>query len=82
MMCPQFKAIETETDEKKITAAENKHALLHPMRIAEVTNYILQHFRQKTHRAFLALRALTLCSPSVASMPPKPTMNPSDTSRS
>lgn len=49
---PQFKAIETETDEKKITAAENKHALLHPMRIAEVTNYILQHFRQKTHRAF------------------------------
>ncbi|WP_118842591.1 MULTISPECIES: HsdR family type I site-specific deoxyribonuclease [Raoultella] len=49
---PQFKAVETETDEKKITAAENKHALLHPMRIAEVTNYILQHFRQKTHRAF------------------------------
>ncbi|HHP2209130.1 TPA: HsdR family type I site-specific deoxyribonuclease, partial [Klebsiella pneumoniae] len=49
---PQFKAMETETDEKKITAAENKHALLHPMRIAEVTNYILQHFRQKTHRAF------------------------------
>lgn len=49
---PQFKAIETETDEKKITSAENKHALLHPMRIAEVTNYILQHFRQKTHRAF------------------------------
>ena len=49
---PQFKAIETETDEKKITAAENKHALLHPNRIEEVTNYILQHFRQKTHRAF------------------------------
>ncbi len=53
---PQFKAIETETDEKKITAAENKHALLHPMRIAEVTNYILQHFRQKTHRAFLGAK--------------------------
>ncbi|MFY7441168.1 HsdR family type I site-specific deoxyribonuclease [Enterobacter cloacae complex sp. CDL009] len=49
---PQFKAIETETDEKKITAAENKHALLHPNRIEEVTNYILQHFRQKPHRAF------------------------------
>ncbi len=55
-MRPQFKAIETETDEKKITAAENKHALLHPMRIAEVTNYILQHFRQKTHRAFLGAK--------------------------
>ncbi|HCM62867.1 MAG TPA: DEAD/DEAH box helicase [Morganella sp. (in: Bacteria)] len=49
---PQFKALETETDEKKISAAENKHALLHPMRIGEVTHYILKNFRQKTHRAF------------------------------
>ncbi|CAK9884398.1 MAG: Type I restriction enzyme EcoR124II R protein [Candidatus Erwinia impunctatus] len=49
---PQFKALETETDEKKLCAAENKHALLHPMRILEVTHYILKNFRQKTHRAF------------------------------
>ena len=49
---PQFKALETETDEKKLSAAENKHALLHPMRISEVTHYILQNFRQKTHRTF------------------------------
>jgi hypothetical protein len=33
---PQFKALETETDEKKISAAENKHALLHPMRIRKL----------------------------------------------
>ncbi|PZS53996.1 type I restriction endonuclease subunit R [Stenotrophomonas maltophilia] len=47
---PQFKAIETEKDEKKLSAAENKHALLHPDRIREITRYILTHFRQKTHR--------------------------------
>jgi type I restriction enzyme R subunit len=47
---PQFKAIETEQDEKKLTAAENKQALQHPERIHEVSQYILTHFRQKTHR--------------------------------
>lgn len=47
---PQFKAIETEKDEKKLTAAENKQALLHPDRIREITQYILTNFRQKTHR--------------------------------
>lgn len=47
---PQFKAIETERDEKKLSAAENKQALLHPDRIREITQYILTHFRQKTHR--------------------------------
>jgi type I restriction enzyme R subunit len=47
---PQFKAIETETDEKKLSAAENKQALLHPDRIREITQYILNNFRQKTHR--------------------------------
>ena len=30
---PQFKAIETEQDEKKLSAAENRQALLHPDRI-------------------------------------------------
>ena len=47
---PQFKAIETEQDEKKISAAENKQALLHPQRIREISQYILTNFRQKTHR--------------------------------
>lgn len=47
---PQFKAIETEQDEKKLSATENKQALLHPDRIREITQYILNNFRQKTHR--------------------------------
>lgn len=47
---PHFKAIETEQDEKKLNAAENKQALLHPERIREISQYILGHFRQKTHR--------------------------------
>ncbi len=47
---PLFKAIETEQDEKKLSAAENKQALLHPDRIREITQYILNNFRQKTHR--------------------------------
>lgn len=47
---PQFKAIESEQDEQKLSAAENKQALLHPDRIHEITQYILKHFRQKTHR--------------------------------
>lgn len=47
---PQFKAIETEKDEKKLSAAENRQALLHPDRIREITQYILTHYRQKTHR--------------------------------
>jgi type I restriction enzyme, R subunit len=47
---PQFKAIETEQDEKKLSAAENKEALLHPDRIREISQYILNNFRQKTHR--------------------------------
>jgi len=47
---PQFKAIETELDEKKLSAAENRQALLHPDRIREISRYILDKFRQKTHR--------------------------------
>lgn len=47
---PQFKAIEAEQDEKKLTAAENKQALLHPKRIEEISQYILSNFRRKTHR--------------------------------
>ncbi|QXF32208.1 DEAD/DEAH box helicase [Photorhabdus luminescens] len=47
---PQFKSIETEQDEKKLTAAENKKAFLHPVRIRAISQYILNNFRQKTHR--------------------------------
>ncbi|MBS9429352.1 type I restriction endonuclease subunit R [Photorhabdus akhurstii] len=47
---PQFKSIETEQDEKKLTAAENKQAFLHPVRIRAISQYILNNFRQKTHR--------------------------------
>jgi len=46
----KFKAIETEQDEKKLNAAENKQALLHPERIREISEYILKNYRQKTHR--------------------------------
>lgn len=47
---PQFKTLETEQDEKKLSAAENRQALLHPIRIREISQYVLKHFRQKTHR--------------------------------
>ena len=47
---PQFKAIESEQDEKKLSAFENKQALLHPERIRKIAQYILTHYRQKTHR--------------------------------
>lgn len=47
---PQFKSIEKEIDEKKLSAAENKKAFLHPARIKEVSQYILQNFKIKTHR--------------------------------
>ncbi len=47
---PQFKTIESEQDKKKLTASENKQALLHPVRIQEISQYLLNNFRQKTHR--------------------------------
>lgn len=47
---PHFKSIETELDEKKLSAAENKKAFLHPSRIKEISQYILKNFRIKTHR--------------------------------
>lgn len=47
---PQFKAIESEQDEKKLSAAENRQALLHPERIRGISQYILDNFRRKTHR--------------------------------
>lgn len=47
---PHFKALESELDEKKLNAAENKQALLHPERIKEISQYLLNNFKQKTHR--------------------------------
>ncbi|MCR8643025.1 type I restriction endonuclease subunit R [Paenibacillus sp. N1-5-1-14] len=47
---PKFKSIEKEQDEKKLSAAENKEALLHPERIKEISQYIVHNFRIKTHR--------------------------------
>lgn len=47
---PKFKEIEAEQDEKKLSALENKQALLHPERIREISQYILNNYRQKTHR--------------------------------
>ncbi|EJJ3927796.1 type I restriction endonuclease subunit R [Salmonella enterica] len=53
---PQFKMLEAETDEKKLSAAENRQAFLHPLRIQEITQYILNNFCQKTHRTFPGTR--------------------------
>lgn len=53
---PKFRAIETEQDEKKLTAAENKQALLHPDRIREISGYILKNFPLKTHRAHMGAK--------------------------
>ncbi|MFS0491889.1 type I restriction endonuclease subunit R [Leadbetterella byssophila] len=47
---PQFKSIEQEQDEKKLSAAENKKAFLHPARIKEISHYIIKNYRLKTHR--------------------------------
>ena len=47
---PKFKEIESEQDEEKLSSAEHKKAMLHPARIKEISQYILQNFRIKTHR--------------------------------
>lgn len=48
---PQFRDAETEQDEQKLSSAELKKALLHPSRITEISQYILDNFRRKTHRS-------------------------------
>lgn len=47
---PKFKDLETEQDEEKISSAEYKKLMLHPERIREISEYILQNFKIKTHR--------------------------------
>lgn len=53
---PKFKSIEMEQDEKKLSAAETKEALLHPERIREISQYILNNFRIKTHRGHIGAK--------------------------
>lgn len=47
---PEFKQLEQEQDEQKLSAAETKNAFLHPNRIQAITDYILKNFNHKTHR--------------------------------
>jgi len=53
---PKFKSIEMEEDEKELSAAETKEALLHPERIKEISQYILNNFRLKTHRSHIGAK--------------------------
>ena len=46
---PKFKSSEEETDDEKLKTLENK-MFLHPERISEITNYILDKFDSKTYR--------------------------------
>jgi type I restriction enzyme R subunit len=47
---PRFKHIETEQNLEKLSAFETREALLHPERIREIAQYILDNFKGKTHR--------------------------------
>ena len=44
---PKFKTDENEQDLAKLSAAENRKALMHPERIREISRYILDRFQQK-----------------------------------
>ena len=46
----KFKTLENEKDEEKLNTLENKQAFLHPERVNEISQYILNNFSQKTHR--------------------------------
>lgn len=48
----KFKTIEMEQNEEKITASEAKKAFLHPERIKEISQYILNNFKIKTHHTY------------------------------
>ena len=47
---PQFKSIETEKNLEKLTALEKKLAFLQTKRIEQIAQYVLNNFKQKTHR--------------------------------
>ena len=48
---PRFRELESEQDIEKLSATESKLMLLHSDRISEISRYILDNFRFKTHRA-------------------------------
>ena len=47
---PQFKNIETEKNLEELTKLEKKQAFLQPKRIEQIAQYVLDNFKQKTHR--------------------------------
>ena len=46
-MCARASRNECEQDEKNLARRKPRRALLHPERICEITQYILNNFRQK-----------------------------------
>ena len=47
---PAYRAAEHIEDFDKLSHADVQAALMHPRRIAEISAYILKHFKNKTHR--------------------------------
>ena len=47
---PQFKSIETEKNLEELTKLEKKQAFLQHKRIEQIAQYVLDNFKQKTHR--------------------------------
>ena len=47
---PKFSTLENEQNEEILSSAKYKQLMMHPQRIQEVSQYILQNFRLKTHR--------------------------------
>lgn len=47
---PQFKSIETEKNLEELTKLEKKQVFLQPKRIEQIAQYVLDNFKQKTHR--------------------------------
>lgn len=53
---PKFKQQENEQDQEKLSALETAQALLHPERIREIAQYILDNFSHKTHREYIGAK--------------------------
>ncbi|MGL5983281.1 MAG: type I restriction endonuclease subunit R, EcoR124 family, partial [Cetobacterium sp.] len=51
---PKFKSVEMEQDDEKLSSAAANAAFLHPERIKEISQYVLNNFRIKTHRTYNA----------------------------
>ena len=47
---PQFKSIETEKNLEELTKLEKKQAFVQHKRIEQIAQYVLDNFKQKTHR--------------------------------